>query len=155
MYLEKINVLINELEIILKKNPKFMKNKEYEFKNKIKRLYKNKHPPYQIHVPMFIPINKKIKPIYKDKIVYKDRIIEKPIYKDKIVYKDRIIEKPIYKEYEKVSITDLTDKLEKLNNDVSNMLGKKNTQNKISKYIDMFSSASTDEDIEKMKKYIK
>ena len=139
MYLEKINVLINELEIILKKNPKFMKNKEYEFKNKIKRLYKNKHPPYQIHVPMFIPINKKIKPIYKDKIVYKDRIIEKPIYK----------------EYEKVSITDLTDKLEKLNNDVSNMLGKKNTQNKISKYIDMFSSASTDEDIEKMKKYIK
>ena len=39
---------------------------------------------------------------YKEKIVYRDRIIEKPIntlveYKDKIVYKDRIVEKIVEK----------------------------------------------------------
>ena len=42
---------------------------------------------------------------YKEKIVYRDRIIEKPIntlveYKDKIVYKDRIVEKIVEKKIE-------------------------------------------------------
>ena len=46
--------------------------------------------------------NNKTKTIYKDKIVYRDKPVEKIVYKDKIVekivYKDKIVEKIVYKD---------------------------------------------------------
>lgn len=38
------------------------------------------------------------KVVYKDKIIYKDKPVEKIVYKDKVVYKDKIVEKIVYKD---------------------------------------------------------
>jgi len=43
----------------------------------------------------FIKNNPRIKEI--EKVIYKDRIVEKIVHKEKIVYKDKIIDKPILK----------------------------------------------------------
>ena len=41
--------------------------------------------------------SKNLKTVYKDKIVYVEKPIEKIVYKDKIIYKDKIVEKVVYK----------------------------------------------------------
>lgn len=99
------NTVVQE-KIVYKERPVEKVVEKVVYKDKI--VYKDR--PVQQPDPQVVYKDKVIeKVVYKDriiekpveKIVYKDKVIEKPIekvlYKDKVVYKDRIVEKPVEK----------------------------------------------------------
>ncbi len=55
----------------------------------------------------------KPKEIVKEKVIYKDKIVEKPVYKTKEIIKEKIVEKPVIKEVA-IPVPPVPEKIKKL-----------------------------------------